>query len=287
MVGVAIRIFCFQRVVVERGLGLEGRVQGRLGGHEADDEIGSFAALELVLVALRGEFRDVVADLARVAQQLALAARFVLGFEHLEVGVERYLGVDHDAAVPRQHHHRVGAQQPILAVQRLLHDEVDVLGHPGDLDAALQLHLAPFAARLRLAQRLDQGAGLRPEVAEADLHLVEQRLHRPVGGARGRGPGSRPRARSASGSRRSARSAGGTRLRASAAPPRTPARRFCATPRSSAAGRRPPSRSLPGSPARGRAPAAPPRAAGPAARRAARRRAGRRRWRAQWSPDRC
>ena len=99
-----------ERVVVERGLGLEGGVQGRLGGHEADDEVGCLAAVELVLVALRGEFGDVVAHLAGVADQLALAARVVLGLEHLEVGVERHLGVDHDATAGRQHHDGVGPQ---------------------------------------------------------------------------------------------------------------------------------------------------------------------------------
>ncbi len=56
--------------------------------------------------------------------------------------------------------------------------EVDVLGHAGYLHAALQLDLAPFAARLRLAQGLDEGPGLLAEVAEADLHLGEQGLHR-------------------------------------------------------------------------------------------------------------
>ena len=69
-----------------------------------------------------------------------------------------------------------------VMVQSGLGLEVDVLGHPGQLDAALQLGLAPFASRLRLAQGFDQGAGLRAEVAEPDFHLVEQRADGAVGG---------------------------------------------------------------------------------------------------------
>jgi hypothetical protein len=59
-------------------------------------------------------------------------------------------------------------------VQGLLQLEVDVLGHPGDLDAAAQLQLAPLAARLRLAQRLLQACGLGVEIADGLSHLLDQ-----------------------------------------------------------------------------------------------------------------
>ena len=76
-----------------------------------------------------------------------------------------------------------GRSKRLIAAHRLLQLKVDVLGHPGDLHAALELHLPPLTAGVGLAQRLDQGAGLGAQVAEADLHLTEQGLHRPIGAA--------------------------------------------------------------------------------------------------------
>ena len=191
-----------------------------------------------------------LARLPRVALELHAALRFDLGLLGVEEGVERHLRVGDEAAPLGQQEAGVGSQPAVFGVERLLQLEVDVLGHAGDLDAAAQLQLAPLAARLRLAQRLLQARGLGVEVADRLAHLLEQGAGLQVGLAAAAAPrlldlllalgdplGQRLDLRLALVEGRLGRLA----------------RRPCATPRSPAAGRRPPSRSPPGSPGRGRA----------------------------------
>jgi hypothetical protein len=64
---------------------------------------------------------------------------------------------------PGQAHEQVGAQPPVVE-PRLLH-EVAVLEHAGQLAHAAELHLAPAAARLRRAQRVDERLGAPGELA--------------------------------------------------------------------------------------------------------------------------
>ena len=78
--------------------------------------------------------------------------------------LDRHLRVDDDALAARQLDDQVGAKQPAFVVAlALLRAEVAVVDHPGELDDALQLHLAPAAADVRGAQRGDEAAGLGAE----------------------------------------------------------------------------------------------------------------------------
>ena len=91
--------------------------------------------------------------------------RLVVGGRGLEVGGQRHLGVDDDRAAAGQAHDEVGPQRRAVGgAQRLLLGEVAALEHAGVLDAAPQLHLAPHAARLRLAQRVDERGRLAAEL---------------------------------------------------------------------------------------------------------------------------
>ena len=115
-----------------------------------------------------------LARLPGVALEVDPALGFDLRLLGVEEGVERHLGVGDEAAPLRQQEAGVGPQAAVFGPQRLLQLEVDVLGHPGDLDAAAQLQLAPLAAGLRLAQRLLQAGRLGVEVADRLAHLLEQ-----------------------------------------------------------------------------------------------------------------
>jgi hypothetical protein len=66
-------------VVDQRGILRERRLVDAVGGHEHNDQLR--ARLELPLVTLRGELRDVIACLARVARDLQLALVLVAGLE--------------------------------------------------------------------------------------------------------------------------------------------------------------------------------------------------------------
>ena len=79
----------------------------------------------------------------------------------VEVALDRHLRVDDDALAAGELHDQVGAQQAALVVAAaLLGAEVAVVEHAGELDDALQLHLAPAAADVGGAQRGDEAAGL-------------------------------------------------------------------------------------------------------------------------------
>ena len=135
-----------RRVVVER------RAEPGLVAEEHDDELRG--GVELLPVALLPETRHVLADEPRVTGEMAAPRVVVLGLDRVEVGVERCFRVDHEALPARELDHEVGPQQPPLGVvlgSLLL--EVAVGDHAGELDDALELHLAPAAAHVRGAQR--------------------------------------------------------------------------------------------------------------------------------------
>ena len=117
-----------------------------------------------------------LARLPGVALELEPALGLVLGLLGVEEGFERHLRVGDEAPPLRQQEAGVGPQSAVLGLKRLLQLEVDVLGHPGDLDAAPELKLAPLAAGLRLAQRLLQPGRLRVEVADRLAELLDHRL---------------------------------------------------------------------------------------------------------------
>ncbi len=97
-----------------------------------------------------------VADLTGVLPELAVALRLVLRFDRVEESRGRHLRVHHDVLAARQADDQVGRQAPAVGVGRLLDVEVAVLEHPGRLDDAPQLELAPVAADVRRPQRLDE-----------------------------------------------------------------------------------------------------------------------------------
>ena len=112
----------------------------------------------------------------------AAARVLVLGLERVEVGGQRRLRVDDDVLAARQLDDEVGAEHaPVGVGRRRLLVEVAVREHPGELDDALELDLAPAAAHVRRAERGAQVAGLGAELLlplRERLHLLGQR---PVG----------------------------------------------------------------------------------------------------------
>ena len=93
--------------------------------------------------------------------------RFVLvvvGVDRVEVRLERHLRVDDDALAARELDDEVGPQQPAVVVALALPArKSQCVEHAGELDDALQLHLAPAAAHVRGAERRDEVARLRAE----------------------------------------------------------------------------------------------------------------------------
>ena len=89
------------------------------------------------------------------------SSRRLVGVEH---ALQRRLGVDDDVLAAGQADDQVRAQHVVSSpASGALLDEVAVADHPGELDHVAQLHLAPLAAGVRLAQRGDQRAGLGPQ----------------------------------------------------------------------------------------------------------------------------
>jgi hypothetical protein len=128
---------------------------------------------KLVPIALLRELVQVTPHLLRVQLDLELAHLVRGRLVRFHVGVDGRLGIDHDLPVAGKLHDEVGAQLPILSVCRLLLDEVAVRHHPGHLDHAPQLDLAPAAAHVRLAQRLHEVAGLLAQLGLRRRHLRE------------------------------------------------------------------------------------------------------------------
>ncbi len=104
----------------------------------------------------------------RMQEDLHLAQLVGGGLVRLHVGRDRRLGIHHDLAAAGQLHDEVGAQLPVVALRRLLLDEVAMQHHPGHLDHAAQLDLAPAPTHVGLAQRLHE---VRRLVAQLGLHL--------------------------------------------------------------------------------------------------------------------
>ena len=104
------------------------------------------------------------AHLARVLAEQRLARRFVRRFERAQIGVERRLGVDDDLLAAGQPHDHVGPDPAVVvALNRVLLDEIAVLDHAGELDDALQLQLAPAAADAGPLERVGEPARLVPQ----------------------------------------------------------------------------------------------------------------------------
>ena len=103
-----------------------------------------------------------------------LARLFVRRLERAQVGVERRLGVDDDLLAAGQPHDRrpAGSGHRRRRLNRALLGEIAVLDHPGELDDALQLQLAPAAADAGPLEGVGQPARF---VAQALAGGVERR----------------------------------------------------------------------------------------------------------------
>ena len=105
-----------------------------------------------------------LAQQPRVVAQVPLALLLVARLVGVEHALQRGLRVDDDVLAAGHADDQVGPQRRLVPGDRRLLDEVAVPHHPGELDDVAQLHLAPLAARVRLAQRRDERAGLGPEL---------------------------------------------------------------------------------------------------------------------------
>ena len=88
----------------------------------------------------------------------------------VEVGVERHLGVDDDAAPADQVDHEVGPAGAVVEAHLL--GEVAPVDEAGQLDRPAQVQLAPAPAHLGLAQRRRQRAGLALEQVDLGVELA-------------------------------------------------------------------------------------------------------------------
>ena len=100
----------------------------------------------------------------------------------VEERIEGRLRVDDEALAARKLDHQVGPEQPSLvgALARLL-DEIAVRDHAGELDDALELHLAPAPTNVRCAQGGDEVARLllQPGLPLGDrTQLLDDARHR-------------------------------------------------------------------------------------------------------------
>jgi hypothetical protein len=101
----------------------------------------------------------VVAHLPGVIAKPGGALDVVLGFDGVEVGGQRRLGVDDHTLATGQPHHQVGPEAAVLRGQGDLLEKVGVLDHPRQLDDLAQLDFSPVAAHVRLTEGLDELAG--------------------------------------------------------------------------------------------------------------------------------
>ena len=142
-----------RRIVVERC------AVDAVVAEEHDDELRR--RLELLPVALLAEARHVLAHEPGVPCEVGAAQVVVRCVGSIEIRLERHLGVDDEVLAARVPDDEIRPEQAsvVVAAARLLH-EVAVGEHAGELDDALELHLAPPAAHVRCAQRGDEAAGL-------------------------------------------------------------------------------------------------------------------------------
>ena len=101
----------------------------------------------------------------------------------VQVGEQWRLRVDDDATPAGQSHDEIGTHPPriavaVLAVRRDLRLEVAVLGHPRELDDALELHLAPPSAHVRRAERRGELLRLVAQSVARRGHEIEPRGER-------------------------------------------------------------------------------------------------------------
>ena len=155
-----------RRILLERG------AEEHLAGQEHDDELGRRTRpcrSSSSPRAARCGPRTCRAWSASSFWRDVLVGRL----ERAQVGVERRLGVDDDLLAARQPDDDVRPNPGLVvaALNRALLVEVAVLDHPGELDDALQLELAPAAADAGPLERVGEAPRL---VAQALAGGVER-----------------------------------------------------------------------------------------------------------------
>ncbi len=162
----------FEREVPQLRFFLERGGDEMLARHEHQHIVGRI--LELALIALRAERLDVVLHRGDMRHQRQLAGVIVFRLERVLIGVERNLGVDHQQLVARHPHDRIGPQPPFVGIDRLLGDEIGMLGQPALFEHVAQLLLAPAPARLGgVAQRIAEPRRLGPHLFLPGPHRLD------------------------------------------------------------------------------------------------------------------
>ena len=144
-----------------------------LAGDEHHDIIGRVG--ELLPIGLGAKRVDVSLHRARMGGEVERALAFVDRAERILIGVERDLGVDHQALPAGNAHDHVGPQPRAFIVGMTdLGREIGMFGEAAAFEDVAQLLLAPAAARLGgVAQRIDQLGGLRRDPLGARLHRLD------------------------------------------------------------------------------------------------------------------
>jgi hypothetical protein len=151
----------------------------RLARYEHDDEVGG--RLKMLPVGLVAETDDMVADLARVILQLAVADPFVLGFHRVEIRRRGHLGIDDNVLSAGQANDQVGCEANAVSSRRFLDVEVAVLEHARRFDDTAQLQLAPLSADIGRSERLHEPSGLHLQRLLCALHRAQLLGERRVG----------------------------------------------------------------------------------------------------------
>lgn len=152
----------------------DGHHEGRLQRDEHDDEVERLESVEF-LVVLLGEAADVGLEGGNVSLERGLARGVVLRRDGLLVGVERDLGIDHQAAVARQLDHHVGLEAAsLLGRVAHLHMVFLPLAEAGGLENLLKDEFPVVA--LDLVGSLEGGGQVAGLLADAPVEFREH-LH--------------------------------------------------------------------------------------------------------------
>ncbi len=133
-----------------------------LAGEEQHDEVRR--RLHAVPVRLVGKLLDVAPQQPRMGLHGLGAGLLVGRLVGVEDPLQWGLRVDDDVLAAGQVDDHVRPQRLLVAGEARLLVEIAVPDHAGQLDDLAELHLTPLTARIGLAQRGDQRAGLGPQL---------------------------------------------------------------------------------------------------------------------------
>ena len=117
-----------------------------------------------------------LANLASVVGETAIALRLVRRLEGVEIGRQRRFRVDDDVLAARNADDEIGSERSIVRRRRGLDDVVAVLHHSGVLDDVAQLRFSPAPTHMRGAQRVGELSSALGEGADLDLERAVRLL---------------------------------------------------------------------------------------------------------------